>query len=115
MGAFGGLHGLTMLLYAVYAGASLPPVALYAAIGLEHFVGGMATVSLFTCMMDRCDPDTAGTDYTLQASLVAGATGVFGLGSGLSAQTLGYPLHFALATLLALVGAGVGYRFLARG
>lgn len=115
LGAFGALHGLTLLLYGVHAQAALPPLALYAALGMEHFVGGMATVSLFTCMMDRCDADSAGTDYTLQASLVAGATGVFGMSSGVSAQMLGYPFHFTLATCLALLGAGVGYRFLARG
>ncbi len=115
LGVFGALHGLTLLLYGAHAQDALSPAALYAALGLEHFMGGMATVSLFTCMMDRCDADNAGTDYTLQASLVAGATGVFGMSSGVSAQILGYPFHFTLATCLALLGAGVGYRFLARG
>ena len=114
VGGFGALHGLTLLLYGLHAQVPLSPLALYGALALEHFIGGMATVSLFTCMMDRCDPESAGTDYTLQASLVAGATGVFGMGSGVSAQMLGYPLHFTLATCLALLGAGVGYRFLAR-
>ena len=115
LGAFGALHGLTLLLYGLHAQVTLAPAALYTALALEHFLGGMATVALFTCMMDRCEPETAGTDYTLQASLSAGATGVFGMGSGVSAEYLGYPSHFAIATLLALFGAGVGYRFLARG
>ena len=35
-----------------------------------QFVGSMATAALFTAMMDRCDPDQGGTDYTAQASVV---------------------------------------------
>jgi hypothetical protein len=114
VGGFGALHGLSLLVYGIHAQVGLPLPALYASVGIEHLTGGMATVSLFTCMMDRCDPDTAGTDYTLQASLVAGATGIYGIGSGVSAQVVGYPLHFALASLLALFGAFFGYTFLAR-
>ncbi|MFT3921127.1 MAG: MFS transporter [Myxococcales bacterium] len=114
VGSFGALHGLSLLLYGVHGAVGLAPLALYGGLALEHFLGGMATVALFTCMMDRCDPETAGTDYTLQASLSVGAGGVIGMGSGLSAEWLGYPVHFALAALLAIFGAGVGYRFLAR-
>jgi hypothetical protein len=114
LGGFGVLHALSLAVYGGHAQVGFPLPALYAAVGLEHFAGGMATVALFTCMMDRCSLETAGTDYTLQASLVAGATGVFGIGSGLSAQSLGYPLHFALASVLALLGACFGYTVLTR-
>ena len=76
---------------------------LYALLAYEHFAGGMATAALFTAMMDHTAPQTAATDYTVQASLVLAAGGLFGLPSGWVAGALGYPLHFALS---ATAGAG---------
>lgn len=78
--------------------------ALWLASTLEHLTGGMATVSLFTMMMDACDEATAGTDYTVQASVVVIATGVASVASGFSAKHLGYADHFALSALLASLG-----------
>ena len=43
--------------------------ALYIATILDSLLS-MATAALFTAMMDRCRPDQAGTDYTIQASIV---------------------------------------------
>ncbi len=71
----------------------------------EHFTGTMATVAVFTLMMDVCRPGTAGTDYTLQASVVVvaqlGARSV----SGLSAEWLSHTGNFALSAVLSLAGA----------
>lgn len=78
--------------------------ALYAVSIFEHFAGSMATVALFTMMMDTCDPAQAGTDYTLQACLVVVATGAMSAVSGFSANALGFPAHFALATILCALG-----------
>src|SRR5690606_33430741 len=52
---------------------------LWTATVLEGIVGTMATVALFTLMMDASDPDHAGTDYTIFASIVVlvGALGNF--------------------------------------
>ena len=72
-----------------------------ALVALEHLAGGMATAALFTCMMDWCEPGSAATDYTVQASAVVIATSVASTLAGVSAQALGYPIHFALAALLA--------------
>lgn len=44
---------------------------LWAATVLEGVVGSMATVALFSLMMDASDPAHPGTDYTLLASVVA--------------------------------------------
>ncbi len=78
--------------------------ALYAVSVFEHFAGSMATVALFTMMMDACDPAQAGTDYTLQACVVVVATGAMSAASGFSAKALGFPMHFTLATLLCAAG-----------
>lgn len=73
-------------------------------VGTEHFVGGVATVVLFTCMMDWCREAHTGADYTILASVVVISTGVAAALSGVSAELLGYPGHFALSAVLSLVG-----------
>ncbi|MGQ0506789.1 MAG: MFS transporter [Myxococcaceae bacterium] len=103
----------------------------YALTVIEHVVSGLATAALFTAMMDCCRPDHAGSDYTVQASLVVVAAGAAAALSGysaeawakqaesmltsaacesgggpchLSAQALGYGGHFLLAGVLCLLG-----------
>jgi RhtX/FptX family siderophore transporter len=78
--------------------------ALAAACTIEHLTGGMATVALFTRMMDMCREETAGTDYTVQASVVVLATGAAATLSGFVAGRLGYPAHFALSAGLSALG-----------
>lgn len=68
----------------------------------DQCADGLATVALFTVMMDRCRAGHEGSDYTLQASMMLMAAGVFTLFSGFSAAAFGYSLHFALAAALAL-------------
>jgi RhtX/FptX family siderophore transporter len=88
--------------------------ALAAATTIEHLTGGVATVSLFTVMMDVCGED-AGTDYTLQASVVVVATGAAAALSGFVAARLGYPLHFAFSAALSAAGLAYTWQALARG
>ena len=59
-----------------------PPRTGSAALGMfwagtvaEHLLGSMATVALFTLMMDASDPEHAGTDYTLLACAIVFAMG----------------------------------------
>lgn len=69
----------------------------------EQFADGLSTVALFTMMMDRCRERHEGADYTLQACLVLMSSGMATLVSGLSAEQLGYSMHFQLSAALALV------------
>ena len=48
----------------------------------EHLFGGMATVALFTAMMDASRGERAATDYTIQACIVVSATGLGAIASG---------------------------------
>ena len=101
---FGLLQTLGVLLYGV---ASVGPDALpwlYLFCSVEHFTGGLATAALFTMMMDRCQPHSGGTDYTVQASVVVLATGIGQAVSGLIAGAWGYPALFWLGGALGLVG-----------
>lgn len=100
---FGALQASGLAAYGL--AALVPgPAILWAAALYEHFVGGLATVALFTCMMDACRKQLGATDYSLQASLVVAATGAAAALSGLSAQALGYGGNFALAAGVGLLG-----------
>jgi MFS family permease len=77
---------------------------LWTATVLEGVVGTMATVALFTLMMDASDPEHAGTDYTLFASVVV-LVGFIGNFSGaVIADSHGYAPAFVAGTALALLG-----------
>lgn len=78
----------------------------------EGVIGTMATVALFTLMMDASDPEHAGTDYTLFASLVV-VMGPIGNVSGAAvADAVGYAPAFTLGSILALVGTLLVVRML---
>ena len=106
---------LAGVLQAVTVGAYLLPavgiatawVPLALLVTAEHLIGGVATAALFTAMMDRCDPDSGGTDYTLQASAVVISTGTAAALSGLLAEPLGYATHFAIGGGLSLAGTAL--------
>jgi RhtX/FptX family siderophore transporter len=95
---FGGLQSLSIASYMLPAMGYSSWNVLYATCIFEHLSSGMATVTLFTMMMDRCEHETAATDYTVQASIVVIASGSAAALSGFSATLLGYAGHFALST-----------------
>ena len=70
----------------------------------EHLLGGMATVALFTLMMDASDPGNAGTDYTLYASAIVVAMGLASVTGATIADAFGYAPTFVVGLLLS--GAG---------
>jgi predicted MFS family arabinose efflux permease len=86
---------------------------LTAIVYFEQFADGLSTVALFTIMMDRCRPQSPGTDYSLQASLQVLVAGVAALCGGVLTERFGYSAVFATAaavTLLALVPAIISFR-----
>jgi MFS transporter, PAT family, beta-lactamase induction signal transducer AmpG len=109
--AFGVVQTLAIASMALAVVAPSTPM-FYAIVVAEHLASGMATAALFTAMMDFSRPGTAGTDYTVQASLVVIATGIAVLASGFSAKALGYAGHFLVAAGLSAIGtiAVLAYR-----
>ncbi|MBI1946025.1 MAG: MFS transporter [Deltaproteobacteria bacterium] len=99
------VHALLMGAYALpvygYGGTALLSTLMV----LEHLTGSMATVALFTVMMDASDESTGATDYTVQASVIVWATFAGAAPSGLVAQSLGYAAHFLIAGLVCALGA----------
>lgn len=106
---FGGLQ--TLAIGSLALAAELPSIAMFYAVTIaEHVTSAMATAALFTAMMDRCRDTHAGTDYTVQASLVVITTGVIAALSGLSAQALGYTGHFLAAAALSAIAVAIAAR-----
>lgn len=103
---FGTLQALGLAAYLPLTAGAQPPALLGAVMCFEQFADGLATVALFTLMMDACRSHSPGVDYSLQASLLVIVTGVAALSSGMLAEVLGYGTIFgagAILTLLALL------------
>jgi predicted MFS family arabinose efflux permease len=81
----------------------LPLELYYAASIAEHLFGGAATAALFTRMMDACRSEARATDFTVQASILVGVTGLGLAASGFIVGAVGHTAHFAVSAALALL------------
>jgi MFS family permease len=90
-------------------------VMLQAACIAEHLLGGMATVALFTLMMDACDPEHAGTDYTVQACAIVMVMGLANVAAGVVGDAYGYGVMFGTSFVLSGLGCLLLVRALDRG
>ncbi|RPI13276.1 MAG: MFS transporter [Lysobacterales bacterium] len=70
----------------------------------EHLFGGMATVALFTLMMDASDPRHAGTDYTLLACAIVVAMGLANFTGATIADAAGYAPTFVVGFVASIAG-----------
>jgi PAT family beta-lactamase induction signal transducer AmpG len=77
---------------------------LWVATIVEGVIGTMATVALFTLMMDASDHEHAGTDYTLFASSIVLVSIVGNLSGAAIGDALGYAAAFSVGAVLALAG-----------
>jgi MFS family permease len=100
---FGLLQSAVLLGYAGLAAVAARGAVVWAAVAVEHLVGGLFTAALFTAMMDACRAERGATDYTLQASVVVLASMVGATVSGHLATALGYPGVFAIGAALSLL------------
>jgi len=78
----------------------------------EHLFGSMATVALFTLMMDASDPEHAGTDYTLLACAIVVTMGLANFTGAVIADAAGYAPTFVAGFLLSGIGCLVLVRSL---
>ncbi|MGQ0701067.1 MAG: MFS transporter [Panacagrimonas sp.] len=102
--ACGIVQTLSLLLYLACAFQPGDKTLIYVASTVEHLLGGMATVALFTLMMDASDPEHAGTDYTLLACAVVLGGGLAGVAAGFAGDLLGYASAFGLSFLVSGLG-----------
>lgn len=88
---------------AAAAGTAVVPM-LWAGSIAEHLLGGMASVALFTLMMDASDPEHAGTDYTLLACAIVVAMGLANFSGAVVADARGYWPTFVAGLVLSGIG-----------
>ena len=101
---FAAVQSLAILAYLV-------PTAGQSGLGLLTVVllvvscaGGASTAALYTVMMDACEDDTAGTDFTIQQSLCAIGPVIGTSLSGFSVAAWGFGGHFLLCAAIAFAG-----------
>jgi MFS transporter, PAT family, beta-lactamase induction signal transducer AmpG len=104
---FGVLQLVAVAAYLIPASGAGGITGLYIAVIADTFFGSMATTALFTMMMDNCRPEHAGTDYTVQASIIVISVSLIASVSGVSAESLGYVGHFSLTAGLTAAGLAV--------
>jgi MFS family permease len=102
--ACGLLQSASLLLYVAAAAGAGGLGLLWAATIAEHLLGSMATVALFTLMMDASDPAHAGTDYTLLACAVVVAMGLASFTGAAVADAAGYAVSLAGGFILSVAG-----------
>jgi len=78
----------------------------------EGVIGTVATVALFSLMMDAADPAHAGTDYTLLGSIGFSLAAVGGIAGGMVGDAFGYAAAFATGGLLSGLGVVALVRWL---
>lgn len=96
------------------AGADTTPMAMrvyWTASALEHFLGGAATAGIFAWMMDTSRDASRATDYTVQACVLVGVTGLGILVSGFVTKGVGLLGLFTIATVVGLLAPIVAIRW----
>lgn len=93
--------------YGLYVAAALGwggvPL-LWLATVAEGVIGTMATVALYSLMMDSADPAHPGTDYTLLGSVGVSLATLGGIFGGLVGDHLGYATAFAAGAVVSVAG-----------
>ncbi len=104
---FGLLQAIAVATYIIPAiGVTSLPVLYAIAIGFR-FTNGLAITALSPVMMDKSEPQTAGTDYTIQNSISAiGSRGASAF-SGFIAGAIGYVGFFIVCIALSLFGVAI--------
>ncbi|MEM9979684.1 MAG: MFS transporter [Cyanobacteria bacterium P01_D01_bin.2] len=100
---FSTLQGVAIVAYCLPALGFTQLPMLYLVAMVAQFINGMAMTALFTVMMDNSETATAGTDYTVQSSVVY-ISGILGATfSGIIAEAIGYGGVFAVAFVFAAI------------
>ena len=106
--AFGVLQAIGLASYGIlswqwHSTGQVNHLLVYGVNAFEHFASGMATVALLSAVMDQCRRDHAGSDFTLQVSILAIFGGSAGLLAGLVADVMGYTFYYLLSAALCLL------------
>ncbi|MEM9484749.1 MAG: MFS transporter [Cyanobacteria bacterium P01_F01_bin.116] len=92
-----------ILLYCLPTFGLIQLPVLYGIVGFAFISSGMLVTTALTIMMDKSRAEMAGTDYTLQTSLIGVGSVLSAAVSGLLAETVGYRGVFVLSSALSVV------------
>ena len=108
---FGLLQGLSGLSFTVLAllGKNYP--MMITANIVENFCAGLGTVAYTAFIMSLCDKRFTATQYALLTSLMAAARNLVSAPTGWFAGIVGWPSYFVVATLIAIPGLLLLFRF----
>lgn len=98
------LQAFSLLPYLLAATGFAPVPMLWAGAVIESFFSAMATVALFTLMMDAAEAEHGGTDYTLLACIIVLVMGSAVFTGGLIGDAVGYAPLLALGVLSSVAG-----------
>ncbi|ABA21296.1 Major facilitator superfamily MFS_1 [Trichormus variabilis ATCC 29413] len=100
---FGLIAALTTLLYVIPAIGMSSLIVLYTVCIVVNSTQSMAYTALLSAMMDRCEKNTAATDYTIQVSVMFLGGIAATVLSGMLASTMGYSFIFIISTVVSLL------------
>jgi PAT family beta-lactamase induction signal transducer AmpG len=100
----GFVHMLTNLLLVVQARLGADLQFLILSISLENFSGGMATAAFIAYLSALCKVNYTATQYALLSSLAAFGRTWLSTPSGALAESVGWEIFFAIASLMAIPG-----------
>lgn len=100
---FGLIAAFTTLLYIIPAIGVSSLLVLYTVCILVNSAQSMAYTALLSAMMDKCEKNTAATDYTIQVSVMFLGGIAATVLSGMLATTMGYTFIFIISTVISLL------------
>jgi len=99
-------HLLQILAYLAIDRLGLSANGIFGALIGVGFLQGYAGIIVYTIAIDKSNPGSAGTDFTVQATIFGFGAAVAGVASGLIAQRLGYTTLYLIGFVLQVVLLG---------
>ncbi|MBI3597870.1 MAG: AmpG family muropeptide MFS transporter [Nitrospirae bacterium] len=96
---FGILQGVSNLVFTGLALAGPSTPGLFLAVGIENLSGGMGSTAFVALLMSLTQRQYSATQYALFSSLAAMTSRLIGPVAGSLAETLHFPLFYAVSTL----------------
>jgi PAT family beta-lactamase induction signal transducer AmpG len=101
------VHMLTNFMLVAQALRGADEGFLILSISLENFSGGISTAAFIGYLSALCNKHYTATQYALLTSMASFGRTILSTPSGLLAQSVGWPIFFALSSLLAIPSLGL--------